>query len=61
MKYCCEEMDISVENNTIIFFLDCFFIRCEPDIRDDGDGFSDDMSGEEQIKFCPHCGMKLVY
>jgi len=60
MKYCCEAMDESVDDGFVLFSNYVFSIRGEPDLRDDGDGFVDDMSGEKNISFCPHCGTKLI-
>lgn len=36
-----------------------YFIRGQPDFVDDGDGHYDDMTGSEEIFYCPFCGTKL--
>ena len=52
--------------DTFISFIDldnaptCYFIRGKPYRVDDGDDCYDDMSGSEEIFFCPFCGKGLV-
>lgn len=57
---CCDDMKQAIENNTVqMCGPNNLQFRGEPDLRDDGDGYTDDMTQMFDIIYCPWCGTKI--